>query len=68
MHLLMCTSSKHVSKKIIQSMVVDVDAFTYSFERRDIVLTMRTKSSISIEGETIHVDPMLLLQRLVLLI
>ena len=40
------------------------DAEEYSFKKRDEAITMRTKSSLKIDGEAVHMDPHLLFQRL----
>ena len=39
--------------------------FSFSFKRKDMVVLMKTKSSLSIEGEKIYVDSALLFQRLI---
>ena len=39
--------------------------FSFSFKRKDMVVPMKTKSSLSVEGEKIHVDSALLFQRLI---
>ena len=39
--------------------------FSFSFKRKDMVVPMKTKSSLSVEGEKIHVDSPLLFQRLI---
>ena len=39
--------------------------FSFSFKRKDMVVPMKTKSLLSIEGEKIHVDSALLFQRLI---
>ena len=39
--------------------------FRFSFKRKDMVVLMKTKSSLSIEGEKIYVDSALLFQRLI---
>ena len=39
--------------------------FCFSFKRKDMVVPMKTKSSLSIEGENIDVDSALLFQRLI---
>ena len=59
--------AKAVGEKIIVQMI-GVDVFSYSFSRTCMVTTMKTKSSIEIDGDRINVDPMLLFQRLVLLV
>ena len=43
-------------------------SISFSFTRKDMVSTMKTKSSIQIEDQTIQVDPILLFQRLILLV
>ena len=60
-------NAKEVGEKIIQSMVGQ-DVFSYSFTRKDMVTTMKSKSSVEIDAELVHVDPMLLFQRLILLV
>ena len=60
-------NAKDVGEKIIHSMVGQY-VFSYSFTRKDMVTTMKSKSSIEIDSELVHVDPMLLFQRLILVV
>ena len=50
-------NANDVWENIIQSMN-GVDVFPYTFKRKNLVLTMKTKSTIRIEGETIHERPL----------
>ena len=41
------------------------NVFDFSFKKKDMVITMKTKSVMSIDGESVHVDSTLLFQRLI---
>ena len=53
-----------IGEKLIRGMSNQL-VFSFSFRGKDMVLPMKTKSSLSIEGEKIHVDSALLFQRLI---
>jgi hypothetical protein len=55
-------NAKGVGDKIIKSME-GKNILDFSFKRKDQVVTMSSKTSIKIDGETVHVDPQLLFQR-----
>jgi hypothetical protein len=55
-------NAKGVGDKIIKSME-GRNILDFSFKRKDQVVTMSSKTSIKIDGETVHVDPQLLFQR-----
>ena len=52
------------AKAIGNTILANMDAEEYSFKKRDQAITMRTKSSLKIDGEAVHMDPHLLFQRL----
>ena len=41
------------------------NVFDFSFKKKDMVITMKTKSVMSIDGESVHVDSTLLFERLI---
>ncbi len=47
--------------KMTDQIVVD-----YSFRKKDKTITLGSKTSVKIAGETIEIDPMLLFQRLMI--
>ena len=53
-----------IGEKLIRGMSNQL-VFSFSFRCKDMVVPMKTKSSLSIEGEKIHVDSALLFQRLI---
>ena len=38
--------------------------YTYSFSRKDMIITIASKSSVKVEGEDVQIDPNLIFQRL----
>ena len=56
-------SAKEVGSKVIASMT-GKNVLDYNFKRTDQAVTMGTKSTVKIDGDSIHVDPQLLFQRL----
>jgi len=57
--------AQQIGQHILSSMV-DQDVVQYTFKKKDQVITPETKSTISVNGETVHIDPQLLFQRLVI--
>ena len=57
---------KSIGLKIVDSMV-GKPIFSYSFSKKDMAITMKPRSNISIEGEIVPADPQLLFQRLLVL-
>ena len=57
--------AKKVGKAIVDTME-GMDALTYTFKRNRQVVTMAHKLSVKVDDGTIHVDPQLLFQRLIL--
>ena len=53
-----------IGEKLIHGMN-DQTVFNFSYKRKDMVVPMKTKSSLSIEGEKVQVDSALLFQRLI---
>ena len=56
-------NAEDVGNSIIAKMV-GTSADQFSFKRKDQVITLATKSSLKIDGETVQIDPQLLFQRL----
>ena len=42
-----------------------VDAYDYTFKKKDKAVTMKVHSSVELDGEVVSVDPQLLFQRLI---
>ena len=55
-----------IGEKLIHGMG-DQSVFSFSFKRKDMAFPMKTKSSLSIEGEKVHVDSAMLFQRLIVI-
>ena len=56
--------ARAIGEKILSSMT-GKSATDYTFKRRSQAVTLATKSSVSIESDTVQVDPQLLFQRLI---
>lgn len=59
-----CDTATHVGNEILKSMTGQKVA-EYTFRKKNQAITMDTKSSVKIKDEEVHVDPLLLFQRLV---
>ena len=57
--------ARSVGIKILSSMEGATPA-DYTFKRSNQVVTMATKTSVKIDGATVHIDPQLLFQRLII--
>ena len=58
-------NAKSVSDEIVKKMV-SANVSEFSFKRKDQAITLATKASVKVDGESIQVDTQLLFQRLVL--
>ena len=55
--------AKQIGEQILAKMV-DIPVLQYKYTKKDQVVIMKTKSSVTIDDEVLHVDPQLLFQRL----
>ena len=53
-----------IGEGLVQSMARQ-NVFSFGYKKKDRVIQMKTKSTVSIEGEKVHVDSTLLFQRLI---
>ena len=56
-------NAKSIGDSILKKMV-EKPVFEYSYQRKDMAVTMKSKSSVELDGETIPIDNQLLFQRL----
>ena len=56
--------AKEIGQKIMDSMT-GIPVAQYTFKRSDQVTTIQSKSSVDVDGQSIHVDPEFLFQRLI---